>query len=234
MSAPAPLPPEPAPAARGSAFPELGRLWTAANGLTAVRILTIPFIAWMVYNGGPIGPMFGLLLFAIATDFFDGRLARWSGTVSEWGKVLDPTADKLAAAAVTLALVLRPEAHGPPLPVWFVAAVIVRDTLIAVGGLVQTKRLGFVMMALWSGKVAVTFLAFTVLGALLQADPAVMTALVWATTAALVYSLGRYLQRFLRVMRLGPAVPLDARHRVVRERLPANVPAPGAPERSAG
>ena len=68
------------------------------------------------------GPMFGLIALAIATDFFDGKVARWSHTVSEWGKVLDATADKLAAAAVCTALLLRPEEAGPRLPLWFVAS----------------------------------------------------------------------------------------------------------------
>ena len=169
------------------------------------RMVLVGPIAVLVYRGGPFGWLIGLILFAIATDWFDGQIARWSGTVSEWGKILDPTADKLAAAAVTVALVVRPESLGPPLPVWFVLCVIVRDATIAIGGLIQTRRLGYVMMSLWSGKVAVTALAVTVLAALLRADPPVLTVCVWTTTVLLVYSLGRYLQRYARVMRLDPA-----------------------------
>ncbi len=223
------------PSVTRHAFPDLGRFWTAANVLTMTRMVLVGPIALLVYRGGPFGWLMGLLLFAIATDWFDGQIARWSGTVSEWGKVLDPTADKLAAAAVTLALVLRPPELGPPLPVWFVACVILRDAIIALGGLIQTRRLGYVMMSLWSGKVAVTALSITVLAALLRADPPVLMICVWTTTALLVYSLGRYLQRFVQVMRLGPAVPLDARDTVVTERLPENVPSPeGTRSRGAG
>lgn len=223
-------PPVPRPA-----FPDLGRFWTAANVLTMTRMVLVWPIALLVYRGGPFGWLMGLILFAIATDWFDGQIARWSGTVSEWGKVLDPTADKLAAAAVTLALVLRPPELGPPLPVWFVVCVIVRDAVIALGGLIQTRRLGYVMMSLWSGKVAVTALAITVLAALLRADPPVLMACVWTTTALLAYSLTRYLRRFVLVMRLGPAVPLDEHDALVTERLPENVTrTEGTEERGAG
>ena len=196
------------PTASPRAFPDLGRFWTAANVLSMVRMVLVGPIAVLIYRGGPFGPMMALIGVAIATDWLDGQVARRSGTVSEWGKVLDPTADKLAAAAVTLALVLRPPAFGPSLPVWFVACVILRDAVIATGGIIQTRRLGYVMMSLWSGKLAVAALSLTVLAALLRADPEIMTVCIWTTTALLAFSLVRYLQRFRRVMRLSePASP---------------------------
>lgn len=215
--------PHRSPVAAQPAFPDLGRFWTVPNVLTMARMALIPPIGWLVYRGGPFGWMIGLLLVAVATDWLDGQIARRTGSVSEWGKILDPTADKLAAAVVTLALVLRPPEFGPSLPVWFVVCVIVRDAVIAGGGLIQTRKLGYVMMSLWSGKVAVTALAVTVLAALLRADPPVLTVCVWTTTALLAYSLVRYLQRFVYVMRLGPAVPIDEHDALVTDRLPENV-----------
>ena len=86
----------------------MGQFWTVANALSFSRILLVAPITWLIYKDGPIGPMFGLIGLAIATDFFDGRVARWSHTVSEWGKVLDATADKITAACVTIALLIRP------------------------------------------------------------------------------------------------------------------------------
>jgi CDP-diacylglycerol--glycerol-3-phosphate 3-phosphatidyltransferase len=186
--------------------------------LTLSRILLVPFIAWLVYRDGPFLWLAGLICLAVATDFLDGRVARRMGTVSEWGKVLDPLADKFAAAAVTLALVLRPV--EPTLEVWFVIFVIVRDLVIVAVGIIQTQRIGFVLMALWSGKVAVNLLAATVVAVLFGAPEEVIMLLMWVTTAALLYSLVKYVYRFVQVMRLGVAVPLDERHRVVREHLP--------------
>ena len=199
----------------------MGTFWTAANVLSLSRAVLVAPIAWLVYEGGPLGPMFGLIGLAIATDWFDGRVARWSDTVSEWGKVLDATADKLAAAAVTVALLTRPPEAGPNLPLWFVLLAITRDSLLAVGGLVQTRRLGRFTSSLWSGKVAVTALAVTVVAALLGAAPSVMEALVGFTAAVMVYSIVKYGLRFAAIMRHGPAAleadgnTLRRQHRVL-------------------
>lgn len=195
---------------RPPAFPHMGRLWTAANALSLSRAVLVAPIAVLVYRGGPVGPMFALIGLAIATDWFDGRVARWSGTVSEWGKVLDAVADKLAAAAVTVALLTRPE--PPNLPLWFVALAVSRDVILAVGGLVQTRRLGRFTSSLWSGKVAVAALALTVVVALLGepfATPRLMEALVGLTAAVMAYSIVKYTVRFVAIARRGEAALAD-------------------------
>lgn len=194
-------------------FPAMGRFWTAANALSLARAVLVVPITWLVYRGGPVGPMFGLIGLAIATDFFDGKLARWSDTVSEWGKVLDATADKLAAAGVTLALLLRPV--EPNLPLWFVALAVSRDVILTVGGLLQTRALGRFTTSLWSGKVAVTLLAATVVAALLGAPPQAMEACVWATAAVMLFSIVEYAARFRRIMRYGRRARVDEHGRVI-------------------
>ena len=188
----------------------MGRLWTAANGLSLARAVLVAPIAVLVYRGGPVGPMFALIGLAIATDWFDGRVARLTGTVSEWGKVLDAVADKLAAAAVTVALLTRPE--PPNLPLWFVALAVSRDVVLAAGGLIQTRRLGRFTSSLWSGKVAVGALALTVVVALLGAPvatPRVMEALIGATAAVMAYSVVKYTVRFVAIARHGAAALAD-------------------------
>ena len=183
----------------------MGPFWTIANGLSLSRVVLVVPIAWLVYHGGPMGWMFGLIALAIATDWFDGRVARWRGAVSEWGKVLDATADKLAAAAVTLALLTRPEEAGPNLPLWFVLLAISRDAILAIGGLIQTRRLGRFTSSLWSGKVAVGLLAMVVLAALASAPAGILNALVWGTAAVMVISIVEYMIRFRAILQLGPA-----------------------------
>ena len=197
----------------------MGRFWTAANLLSLSRALLVIPIAVLVYHSGPVGPMFALIGVAIATDWFDGRVARMTDTVSEWGKVLDATADKLAAGAVTIALLTRPE--PPNLPLWFVLLAVLRDALLAIGGLVQSRRLGRFTSSLWSGKVAVTALSVTVLAALLNAGPRLMEALVGFTAAVMVYSVVKYSIRFQAIARYGAdaleedGTTLRAEHRVL-------------------
>lgn len=187
----------------------MGPFWTLANGLSLLRIVLVMPIAWLVYHGGPIGPMFALIGLAVATDWFDGRVARWRNAVSEWGKVLDATADKVAAASVTLALLSRSPEVGPTLPLWFVLLVVARDSLLAVGGLMQTRRLGRFTSSLWSGKVAVGALALTVLSALLAAPERIMEACIGLTAAAMAFSIVKYSIRFQAILRYGRAALME-------------------------
>ncbi|MFN3597922.1 MAG: CDP-alcohol phosphatidyltransferase family protein [Rubricoccaceae bacterium] len=186
-------------------FPDMGRFWTTANLLSLARIALVAPIAWLVYRGGPLPVMLGLIALAVATDWLDGRIARWTDTVSEWGKMLDATADKVAAAAVTLALLTRPPDAGPNLPLWFVLLVILRDAVLAAGGLIQTRRLGHFTSSLWSGKIAVGLLACTVVLALVTAPAPVLGAAVTLTAAVMVFSMASYVVRFHAIWRHGAA-----------------------------
>ena len=203
MNSMAATPERSAPTARA-----LGRFWTVANALSLLRVVVVIPIVWLILTDGPMGWLFGLIAFGIVTDFFDGRLARWTRSVSDWGKVLDPLADKVAAASITFALAVRePPAETASLPYWLLGLIVFRDALIVAGGVVLARRTGQVVMSLWSGKVAVTALAVTILAALLQADVPVLMACVYLTAALLLYSFVRYVIRFLRLLRADAATP---------------------------
>jgi CDP-diacylglycerol--glycerol-3-phosphate 3-phosphatidyltransferase len=182
---------------------ELGRFWTFANGLSLARMLLVVPIAALVWAADQPALMWALVALGVATDFFDGKVARWTGTVSEWGKVLDPLADKLAAVAVGGALAFRPS--EPNLPVWLIGLVLVRDVLIFGGGVLIARRHGSVPPSVWSGKLAVGAVTVAVLAALLGLIEVVQIA-VWTALVLLVFSFGRYLTRFVRAMRLPPTV----------------------------
>lgn len=177
----------------------LERFWTFPNGLSLLRLMLAFPLSYLVLTRGPLLWVLGLALLAIVTDWFDGQVARWSHTVSEWGKVLDPLADKVMAGLVSMALVMRGD-----LPLWFLGLVVIRDGLIVLGGALLAHRTRRVYMSLWSGKVAVTVLALTILAALLEADPPVMQGLLWASAGLLSYSFVRYVIRFVRVWREQP------------------------------
>ena len=173
----------------------LGRFWTIPNMLSIARIfLTIP-ITYLILTEGSIFWILSLIGIAICTDWFDGAVARWSKSVSEWGKVLDPLADKFAASSVVLALVIQEK-----IPLWFLLVIVVRDVLILAGGAVAAHRLRLVLMSLWWGKVAVFMLSLTVLWALLEADQPLFNISMWITTVLFIYSFILYVMRFIDVM----------------------------------
>lgn len=177
----------------------LGEFWTAANVLSLVRLLLVAPVAYLILADGSFALLLTLLCLIIISDFFDGRVARWSHTVSDWGKVLDPVADKVAAIAITVALVVRGS-----LPEWFLGAVAGRDVLIVFGGFWLARKRGVVVMSTWTGKFAVGAIAVTVLAALLRADPPVMTFCLWVTAILLLVSFIAYAVRFVRLMRGEP------------------------------
>src|ERR1700677_871082 len=80
---------------------------TLPNLLTLSRIVAMPLIVITFYVDPPTGPWVGAAIFAVAgfTDWLDGKLARAWEQQSEWGKFLDPIADKVLIAATLLMLV---------------------------------------------------------------------------------------------------------------------------------
>jgi len=188
-----------------SRWPDLGPFWTVPNVLSLARLVLVLPISVLLWVDGSLSWLFGLVLVAILTDWFDGRLARWSDTESEWGKVLDPIADKVGAVATIFALTFRsPEPH---LPLWFFSALISRDALILAGSMLIVRRSGKVASSVWAGKAATFWLAVTVLAAVLKADPPVLAFCVWMTTALLGISFVVYVIRYLNAARRTPPTP---------------------------
>ncbi len=183
------------PAKKG--WSELGKFWTFPNTLSLARIIILVPVAYLILVDGSLLWILSLVVLAIASDYFDGRLARWSQSVSEWGKVLDPFADKVGGGLVVTALMIKGS-----LPVWYLIVILARDLLIMLGGEVIIRRSGVVVMSLFSGKIAITSISITVLAALLLADPPIMQFLLIVSTVILAYSFLRYFARFVRLMKV--------------------------------
>ncbi|TNE31915.1 MAG: CDP-diacylglycerol--glycerol-3-phosphate 3-phosphatidyltransferase [Alphaproteobacteria bacterium] len=112
---------------------------TLPNLLTLSRILAVPFLAfllwWPDWQTGYL-LAFGLYSLMGITDYFDGYLARSSGTVSKLGMFLDPIADKIMIAAVILVLTAQGVLRGPYVgDMHVIAGLIILIREIAVSGL---------------------------------------------------------------------------------------------------
>ncbi len=105
------------------------RLINIANGLTAARVLLVPFFAFLLISGRGKA---ALLVFAIcgATDALDGVLARWLRQRTLVGTLLDPIADKLLMATAFIVL-----AYVNIVPLRLAVMVISRDIFILVGSM---------------------------------------------------------------------------------------------------
>jgi CDP-diacylglycerol--glycerol-3-phosphate 3-phosphatidyltransferase len=116
---------------------------TVADQLTLARAAVVPLVVVLyVWNfSGHDYWATGLFCLAMATDWFDGRLARRSGRSSALGSLLDPVADKLLVLTVLVVLVGREVFAG-----WMVAAIVAREILISGLRLAALER-GVVLQA---------------------------------------------------------------------------------------
>jgi phosphatidylglycerophosphate synthase len=135
----------------------------APNALSLARIaLAVPTV-WAIATARPAAA-FALLLAALATDFLDGALARRSGG-SDLGKVLDPLADKVFAAAVLGALVWTGR-----VPVGLAAVLVTRDLALLALGWLWMRAGGGAPEAEPAGKVAFGTLGVYLAGEVLGID----------------------------------------------------------------
>ena len=171
---------------------------TVPNLLSLSRVvLLIPFIA-VLYSSIPHREVWGLglLFLAALSDRYDGILARRMRLESEWGRIVDPLADKIGAGVVALVLVLRGY-----IPVWFLAVIVARDLLIVAGGIHIKRTTGEVLPSNTAGKWAMGVVFLALCGGLMEVPAPLMEILLAASVIMLGVSLVHYLRRFIQVIR---------------------------------
>jgi cardiolipin synthase len=124
------------------------------NILSLSRIFLIPLFLYLLAVPSVEYRIWALIVFFIAsiTDFIDGWSARKLGQETEFGKFLDPLADKVLVVATLLALVVL----DPFIPLWMVAVIVGRDILITLMRYLAMKR-GASLKTTSFGKVKTAF-----------------------------------------------------------------------------
>ena len=144
-----------------------------ANKLTMARVVMIPLFLLVLYLDPPHANYIALAIFVLAsvTDFIDGYVARHYDQITDFGKFMDPLADKLLVQCGRL-------------PAWAVLIVVAREFAVTGLRLVAVDN-GRVIAAAWSGKVK-TFTTMVCLCVMLLPVPPVVdtvcTALIVITT----------------------------------------------------
>ena len=121
------------------------------NKLTILRVMMIPFfvVCMLVPFGNGVNKWVALAIFVLAslTDWLDGYLARRDNLVTDFGKFMDPLADKMLVGAAMICMV----ALGT-LPAWIVIVIISREFIISGFRLIAADN-GIVIAASWWGKI---------------------------------------------------------------------------------
>lgn len=132
------------------------------NMITLSRlVLTIPFLLFLEWRGWEWVAL-GIFVFAAATDWVDGYLARKLNQVTALGKLLDPLVDKVLVTGALVALV----AHAM-VPAWSVTLILFREFLVTGMRALEASR-GVIVPAGWLGKIK-TVLQMVAIGLLLAA-----------------------------------------------------------------
>lgn len=141
-------------------------IFNASNLISFVRLLLV-IPAWIAFNNfdetfyrysvAAIG------IFAAITDILDGYLARKLNQITEFGKIIDPLADKVLVGFVVINLFLLNE-----MPDYYFYMIVGRDLLILIGGIVVTKMIGKVLPSDYLGKATVLAISFVLLMILLD------------------------------------------------------------------
>ena len=125
---------------------------TTASKITLVRVFMIPLVMIAMYLSKGVSGLWmwvslGLFVIASVTDFIDGQIARKCNQVSDFGKFLDPLADKLLTIAVMIMF-----CEWGRFPAWALMIVLTREFAVTGLRLVAVGK-GTVIAAGWSGKV---------------------------------------------------------------------------------
>jgi CDP-diacylglycerol---glycerol-3-phosphate 3-phosphatidyltransferase len=166
------------------------------NALTLIRILLVPVLVVALTVETPGGSTVAAIVFAIAafTDGLDGYIARSRQSVTTFGKVMDPVADKLMIAAALISLVSLDR-----LAAWVAMVIIARE--FAVSGLrIAAGQQGVVIPASGLGKVKTIAQVAAVLALIAASDPgeAWVQGLVYLMVAITVVSGADYFLNFRR------------------------------------
>ena len=176
------------------------KIFNASNSLSFFRLLLV-IPAWFAFNNFDHNiarySVAAIGILATITDILDGYLARKLNQITEFGKVIDPLADKVVIVFVVLNLFLIGE-----IPDYYFYLIVARDLLILTGGLIVSKKIGKVLPSDYIGKATVLAISFTLLMILLNVDRASLPYLLlyYLSIILIFVSLGNYILKAIRAL----------------------------------
>ena len=167
-----------------------------ANKLTLLRVVMIPLFLLVLYLDAPGANYWALAIFVIAslTDTLDGYIARHYNQTTDFGKFMDPLADKCLVTAAMLWFV-----EIGQMPGWALLVVIIREFGVSGLRMVAADK-GRVIAAGWSGKVKTASTMVCIVLMLLPIAPLVNNICVAVIVLATIYSGVEYFMKNLDVL----------------------------------
>lgn len=174
------------------------------NKLTVLRVIMVPFFVFFMLSGvgGAANKWIALVIFCVAslTDMLDGKIARARNLVTNFGKFMDPLADKLLVCSAMICLI-----PNGKLAAWIVIVIIAREFIISGFRLVASDN-GIVIAASYWGKFkTVSQMAMIIV---LIADfggvfDLIGQILIWVSLVLTIVSLVDYVKKNVQVLTQG-------------------------------
>jgi CDP-diacylglycerol--glycerol-3-phosphate 3-phosphatidyltransferase len=171
------------------------------NKLTTLRVILIPFFVLFLMLGGGYVQFFrfiALAIFIVAslTDLLDGKIARRYNLVTNFGKFMDPLADKLLVCSALICLIELGQ-----LPAWMVIVIVSREFIISGFRLIAAEQ-GVVIAASYWGKFKTTFQMIAVILMILNLPVLrlLTTLCTWIALVLTVVSLVDYIAKNHRIL----------------------------------
>ena len=174
------------------------------NKLTVLRVILIPFfvVSLMIENGANQTFRYvaaAIFIIASLTDMLDGKIARKYNLVTNFGKFMDPLADKLLVCSALICLIQLGQ-----LPAWMVIIIVSREFIISGFRLVAAEQ-GIVIAASYWGKFKTTFQMNAVVLMFLNFEALSVVTLIctWAALILTIISLVDYIAKNHKVLTEG-------------------------------
>lgn len=185
------------------------------NILTIIRFLLIPFILLAIASGNYL---LAFIIFTISglTDILDGFIARKFNLISNFGKLMDPLADKLTQIALLSALVLQ-----NIIPVWILLVVLLKELIMVIGASFLYGK-SVVVYSRWYGKLATVLFYIAIVTSLLTkqfnvpyniATPIYCLALIATIFSLIMYVKTLYNKGFINKDDLNKDVTVDKKEK---------------------
>lgn len=170
---------------------------TLPNLLSLLRLLMIPLIVWLYVKEKNYKAATLVILISGITDVADGICARKFNMVSDFGKILDPIADKFTQGTLIICLSLK---YSKML--WLIVLFAVKEFVMGLLGYITLKSKDSVNSAKWYGKVSTFVLYFSMMLLILIPDmnTAAVNALTLLCAGILLLSLVMYIRFYIRLL----------------------------------
>lgn len=174
-------------------------LYNIPNMLGYFRILLVPFFLYTYLNASEPNQYYlaaFIVLFAGFTDMADGYIARKYNMITDWGKLIDPVADKLMHLAVVVGLLIRVEGI-----LFFFLLYFAKETYMFMATLILYRKKTHIDGAKWYGKLCTVVLdiSMVIMIAIPNLNRNVFLSLLWICAVFMIFSIFMYLNEFIKV-----------------------------------